>query len=93
MEKVSGDMEVKIVDIGDDFIKLVLKGEGHTYLNLLQHYLLEDRDVIVARYNIPHPLVGEPELYVKTDGKNPIEVIKKANEKIIEVCNALMEQI
>lgn len=86
-------MDVKIVDIGDDFVKLVLKGERHTYLNLLQHYLLEDRSVIVARYNIPHPLIGEPELYVKTDGKNPLEVIKKANEKIIEVCKALMEQI
>jgi DNA-directed RNA polymerase subunit L len=93
MERVSGKMEVKIVEIGDDFVKLVLRGEGHTYLNLLQHYLLEDEDVIVARYNIPHPLVGEPHLYVRTKGKNPLEVIRRANEKIVEACNTLIEQI
>ncbi|WP_202318585.1 RpoL/Rpb11 RNA polymerase subunit family protein [Archaeoglobus neptunius] len=86
-------MEVKIVEIGDDYVRLIVKGEEHTYLNLLQHYLVEDDDVIIARYNIPHPLVGEPELYVRTNGKNPLEVIKKANEKIIEACNTLADQI
>ncbi|WP_456467730.1 RpoL/Rpb11 RNA polymerase subunit family protein [Archaeoglobus sp.] len=86
-------MEVKIVEIGEDFVKLILKGEEHTYLNLLQHYLVEDEDVVVARYNISHPLVGEPQLYVRTNGKNPLEAIKRANEKIIEACNTLIEQI
>lgn len=86
-------MEVKIVDIGEDYVRLVIKGEGHTYLNLLQHYLVEDDDVIVARYNISHPLVGEPEIYIKTGGINPLEAVKKANEKIIAVCNTLLEQI
>ncbi len=86
-------MEVKILEIGDNFVKMVIKGEDHTFLNLLQHYLAEDRDVIIAKYNIPHPLVGEPELYVRTNGVNPLEVIKRANEKIIEVCNSLLKQI
>lgn len=93
MVRESGNMEVKIVEIGDDYIKMIVKGEEHTYLNLLQHYLLEDERVVVARYNIPHPLVGEPELYVKTKGVNPIEAIKKANEKIIEDCKAIASQI
>ena len=86
-------MEVKIVEIGDNFVKMIIKGEDHTYLNLLQHYLAEDKDVVIAKYNIPHPLVGEPELYVRTNGANPLEVIRRANEKIIEVCNSLLEQI
>ncbi len=86
-------MEVKIIDIGEDYVRLVIKGEGHTYLNLLQHYLVEDDDVIVARYNIPHPLIGEPEIYIKTSGVDPLEAVKRANEKIIEACNTLLEQI
>ena len=86
-------MEVKIVELGDNYVKLIIKGEDHTYLNLLQHYLAEDRDVVIAKYNIPHPLVGEPELYVRTNGASPLEVIRRANEKIIEVCTSLLEQI
>ncbi|AAB91026.1 MULTISPECIES: RpoL/Rpb11 RNA polymerase subunit family protein [Archaeoglobus] len=86
-------MEVKIIDIGEDYVRLVIKGEGHTYLNLLQHYLVEDEDVIVARYNIPHPLIGEPEIYIKTSGVDPLEAVKRANEKIIAACNTLLEQL
>ena len=86
-------MELKIVDMGKDYVRLVVKGEGHTYLNLLQHYLVEDEDVIVARYNIPHPLVGEPEIFVRTSKIDPLEAIKRANEKIIAACNSLLEQI
>ena len=86
-------MEVKIVEIGDNFLRMKIKGEEHTHLNLLQHYLAEDENVVVARYNIPHPLVGEPELYVRTNGENPLEVIRRANKKIIDACNVLIGQI
>ncbi|MET1125122.1 MAG: DNA-directed RNA polymerase subunit L [Archaeoglobaceae archaeon] len=86
-------MEIKIVEIGDDYVKMIVRGEDHTFLNLLQQYLAEDEHVVIARYRIPHPLVGEPELYVRTNGENPIEVIKRANERIIRDCRALLEQI
>lgn len=86
-------MELKIVEMGEEYVRMVIKNEGHTFLNLLQHYLVEDERVVVARYNIPHPLVGEPEIFIKTDGLNPLEAIKRANEKIIEACNTLLRQI
>ncbi len=86
-------MEIKIVELGDNYIKMIIKGEDHTFLNLLQHYLAQNKNVVLAKYNIPHPLVGEPELYVRTDGTDPIEVIKEANKKIIEVCEELLRQI
>ena len=86
-------MEVKIVELGEDYVKMIVKGEDHTYLNLLQHYLSKDESVVIARYNIPHPLVGEPELYVKTAGENPLEVIRRANEKIAEDCKVLLDSI
>jgi len=86
-------MEIKIVDVGENYIKIILKGEDHTFLNLLQHYLVQNDSVVIAKYHIPHPLVGEPELYVRTNGANPIEVIKEANKKIAEVCKSLIEQV
>jgi len=85
-------MEVKIAEMGDDYVKLVVKEEDHTFLNLLQHHLLENEAVVIAKYHIPHPLVGEPELFVRTSGKNPIQVIKEVNEKIAEECSALLSQ-
>lgn len=84
---------IKIVEIGRDYVKLIVKGEDHTYLNLLQHYLSKDERTVLVRYNIPHPLVGESELYLRTDGTNPIEVLKKANENIAKVCSNLLEQL
>ncbi|AEA47705.1 RpoL/Rpb11 RNA polymerase subunit family protein [Archaeoglobus veneficus] len=86
-------MEVKIIEMGDDFVRLLVKGEDHTFLNLLQHYLLEDEDVVVAKYHISHPLVGEPELFVRTNGKNPLDAIKEANEKIAKYCEELISQL
>ncbi|MDK2796303.1 MAG: DNA-directed polymerase subunit [Archaeoglobaceae archaeon] len=84
---------LKIVELGKDYIKLIVRGEDHTYLNLLQHYLSQDSRTVLVRYNIPHPLVGEPELYLRTNGVNPLEVLKKANESIAEVCEDLLRQI
>ncbi|MEM4472516.1 MAG: RpoL/Rpb11 RNA polymerase subunit family protein [Archaeoglobaceae archaeon] len=84
---------IKIVEIGKNYVKLIIKGEDHTYLNLLQHYLSKDKRTVLVRYNIPHPLVGEPELYLRTDGTNPIEVLKKANEEIAKVCSDLYKQL
>ena len=86
-------MEIKVLELTDDYIRLVVKGEDHTLLNLLTHYLLEDDDVVLAKYHIPHPLTGEPELIVRTSGKSPVEAIREANEKIIKATEELISQI
>ncbi len=86
-------MEIKIVELGKNHAKLIIKGEDHTFLNLLQHYLIEDEDVEIAKYNIPHPLVGEPEFFIKTKSKNPLKAIEEANNKIIKICEELIEKL
>ncbi len=86
-------MDVKVVEMEKNYVRLIVKGEDHTFLNLLQHYLLENEAVVIAKYHIPHPLVGEPELFVKTNGKNPIQVIKEVNRRIVQECSALLSQL
>ncbi len=86
-------MEVKVVEMSENYVKLEIRGEDHTYLNLLQHYLLEDEDVEIAKYTIPHPLQDRAELIVKTKNKNPLEAIKEANEKIVKACDDLLSQL
>ncbi len=86
-------MEIKVLEISDDYIKLIIKGEGHTYLNLLQHELVNDDSVLLAKYNIIHPLKDEAELMVRTSGKNPVEAIKEANERIISKIDEVLSQL
>lgn len=86
-------MEVKIIEMDENFVKLSIKGEDHTFLNILQHNLLQDDDVEVAKYTISHPLIGIPEIYVRTKSKNPIDALKEANERTAQQCDELISMI
>jgi|Deesub1362A_J573_1020465.scaffolds.fasta_scaffold00089_54 DNA-directed RNA polymerase subunit L len=84
-------MEVKVLNISKDSLKLEIRGENHTVLNLLVHYLLKDDSVEMAKYNTPHPLVGEPILEII--GENPVKSVIKAGKKILEDCDHLITQL
>jgi DNA-directed RNA polymerase subunit L len=50
-------LKLKIEKNEKDHFELAFGGEGHTLLNLLQSSLLEDKDVKMAGYRKPHPLM------------------------------------
>ena len=67
-------------------LKIEVEGASHTICNLLQKRLLEDENVELAGYDIPHPLTPAPVLYVRTKGKvKPEEALLKALEKAREM--------
>ncbi|MEM2737676.1 MAG: DNA-directed RNA polymerase subunit L [Candidatus Bathyarchaeia archaeon] len=67
-------------------LKLEVEGAGHTLCNLLQKKLLEDEDVDLAGYDIPHPLASSPIIYVRTKGgKTPEEALLKAVDNLLEI--------
>jgi len=75
-------MKVKILKKTSDELRIEVEGGGHTLCNLLQKRLLEDENVDLAGYNIPHPLASNPIIYVRTKGNvKPEEALKKALEK------------
>ena len=74
-------MELRIIGEGKDFIKIELVGEDHTLANALKNELENDSHVKVAGYTKEHPLVSNPILMVKTDGK---EAPKKAIESCVD---------
>jgi DNA-directed RNA polymerase subunit L len=80
-------MELSILSKTESELEIELKGETHTLLNLLKDILIEDKRVEVAFYNIKHVSISEPIFYIKTDGTNPIEVLKDAVSKIIAQCD------
>jgi DNA-directed RNA polymerase subunit L len=59
-------MEIKVVSKSKNELRLEIIGEDHTFCNLLQNILLEDKNVELAGYDQPHPLIRSSILYVKT---------------------------
>ncbi|MEM3536708.1 MAG: DNA-directed RNA polymerase subunit L [Candidatus Bathyarchaeia archaeon] len=79
-------MKVKILKRTSNELKVEVEGVGHTLCNLLQKRLLEDENVDLAGYDIPHPLVSNPIIYVRTKGKaKPEDVLHKVVEKASEL--------
>ena len=78
-------MNVKIIEKTDNEIRMEIGGESHTLLNTLQHTLLEDPRVEIASYEIKHPNISEPVLYVRTNDMDPITAIKEASLRLVEV--------
>jgi len=75
-------MNVKVLKKGGNEFRIELEGAGHGLCNLLQKRLLEDENVDLAGYDIPHPLASNPIIYVRTKGDvKPEEVLIKAAEK------------
>jgi DNA-directed RNA polymerase subunit L len=57
-------MKLNIVNEEDGRLEMQVGGEGHTLLNLLQSFLLANKDVEMAGYSKPHPLMDRSVLYV-----------------------------
>ena len=74
-------MKINIVKREKGFIEFNFSGEGHTLLNLLQSSLIEDKNVEMAGYSKPHPLMDRSKLFVRLKkGDDVLGVIKKAAE-------------
>lgn len=62
-------MKLKIVSEEEGILEMEVGGEGHSLLNLLQSSLLENKNVEMAGYSKPHPLMDRAILYVNVKGK------------------------
>lgn len=78
-------MKIKTLKESSNELKIEIEGVRHAFCNLLHKKLLEDKNVDISGYDIPHPLVSNPVLYIRTKDKvKPKEAIFYAVEKIIE---------
>ena len=67
---------MKIIKDTKNELEIEITGETHSLCNALRRVLMEDKNVVSAAYSIDHPIVGEPNLYIK--GKNPRKSLEKA---------------
>ncbi|MBN2110163.1 MAG: DNA-directed RNA polymerase subunit L [Methanosarcinaceae archaeon] len=80
-------MELKIIDKTDDEMHLEIGGETHTLLNMLKSVLLDDERVQIATYDMKHVSISDPVLFVKTDGADPIDVVKDSLQVLVSQCD------
>lgn len=75
-------MKVKVLNKMANELKIEIEGAGHGLCNLLQKKLLEDKNVDLAGYDVPHPLASNPVIYVRTKGKaKPEDALRNAAER------------
>jgi len=65
----------KIKESGNE-LEFELQGEDHTFAGVLVTKLLGNKEVEIAQYDIPHPLIGQPTFYIKTKKGKPRDVLK-----------------
>jgi DNA-directed RNA polymerase subunit L len=65
-------LNIKVLKRTTDELRLEIEGEGHTFCNVLQKALLEDETVEMAGYDISHPLIANPVVYIRMrEGRKP----------------------
>lgn len=86
-------MKINIVKQEGKYLEMEFSGEGHTLLNLLQDNLLEDKNVEMAGYSKPHPLMDRSKLFIRLrKGEKHIDAVKKALEKADGKLNEFLEE-
>ncbi len=75
-------MELNILEESKTKMVFELKGETHTFCNLLKEEIKKVKGVELASYKIDHPLVGVPTFQIETKGVEPKKAIKEALKNI-----------
>ncbi len=75
-------MQIEVLSEKKNELEFVLKGERHTFPNLLRSALLEDSDVLFAAYKLNHPFDNDSQFIVKTKGKTAKKALGDALKKI-----------
>lgn len=84
-------MNLKVLQNTKNELKIEIQGEGHTFCNLLQHALLQDRGVEMAGYDVPHPLIPSAILYIRTKREtSPRKALERALAKVGEMSNEFL---
>ncbi|MQY83297.1 hypothetical protein GH157_06370 [archaeon] len=80
-------MKLNIVIEESDRIEMEVGGEGHTLLNLLQDSMHSHKDVKLAGYTKPHPLMDRSSLFITVKrGKDPKKaLIESAGDAVARI--------
>lgn len=72
-------MELNVLESEKGMLKLEIKGEDHTFCNIVRKELWQDKNTDIAGYSIKHSLVSNPVLVVESNDpkKSLIQTVKR----------------
>ncbi|MGD6934696.1 MAG: RpoL/Rpb11 RNA polymerase subunit family protein [Candidatus Bathyarchaeia archaeon] len=77
-------MKINVLKKSEHELKIEIQGADHGLCNLLQKKILQDENVDLAGYDVPHPLASSPIIYVRMKGDlNPQDTLLAAAKKAI----------
>ena len=80
-------MEAKVVETSKNKLVIQVQGADHTICNILQNELLSDSKVKSGGYVVDHPLLGNPRVFVETDGnEDPKKALIEAAKRLQKKC-------
>jgi len=86
-------MELNVIEDKKNRMVFEIKGETHTFCNILRKELWNDKHIKIAAYSIDHPLLGIPRFIVETDGKEePKEAVREAVKRLKKMNEAFQKQ-
>ncbi|USS40700.1 DNA-directed RNA polymerase subunit L [Thermococcus aggregans] len=87
-------MKIEVIKREENLLEFYLVGEDHTFANLLDEVLHENKHVKFAAYTIEHPILmaRKPRFRVVTDGKiTPEQALEEAAQKIFDRAKEVLE--
>ena len=85
-------MEINVLEYTKTKLRIEVKGEDHTLLNLLKKELYNDKALKYAGYKIAHVHVGIPELIIETESKDPKKVLLEAVSRLKKLDKELLSK-
>lgn len=76
------NMNIKVLEKTKNRIKFELEGKTHTLCNAISSELWNDKDIVVAGYNLEHPLISNAVLIVETSKGDPKKALLKAMDRL-----------
>ena len=81
-------MEIESFDENTTIVKMVILGEGHTFMNLLRYYLANSDAIEYAGYTMKNPLETRSNLFLKANSGSGkavlLDVIQELETQIKE---------
>ena len=83
-------MKINVLNQSKNELRIELVGEGHSFANALQSTLLKDDTIEFVGYNISHPLMANPVLFVRTKGRRrPENAFIDAAKRLVKELNLI----
>ena len=75
-------MELVMIEQEKHRVKFILKGEEHSFCDVLRKEIWQGKDVDISGYHVAHPQVSEPSFVVQTKKTDVNTVVLDAAERL-----------